>query len=129
MAETILIWGVGIVLAVSGVLTLARVVTGPTMLDRVVALEVLMGILICSLGVEAAVHRHTTTLPVLVSLSLIGFLGSAVVADPWIWPRARPGCGSHVDGVVGWVSGTLCQGIPGSPLSGGPGAFAAPGFL
>lgn len=80
MAETILIWGVGIVLAASGVLTLARVVTGPTMLDRVVALEVLMGILICSLGVEAAVHRHTTTLPVLVSLSLIGFLGSVSVA-------------------------------------------------
>mgnify|MGYP002653312387 CR=1 FL=1 len=44
------------------------------------ALEVLMGILICSLGVEAAVHRHTTTLPVLVSLSLIGFLGSVSVA-------------------------------------------------
>ncbi len=80
MAELVLIWVVGVLLAVSGGLVLARVVTGPTMLDRVVALEVLMGVLICALGTEAAVNRHTTTLPVLISLSLIGFLGSVSVA-------------------------------------------------
>lgn len=80
MVETVVIWVVGGLLALSAVLAVARAVTGPTMLDRVVALEVVTGVLICALGVEAAVHRHTTTLAVLVSLSLIGFLASVSVA-------------------------------------------------
>jgi multicomponent Na+:H+ antiporter subunit F len=53
---------------------------GPTMLDRVIALDVLAAVLICGLGVEAAVNRHTTTLPVLVVLSLVGFVGSVSMA-------------------------------------------------
>ena len=44
--------------------------------------EVLVAIVICALGVEAAVNRHTTTLPLLVSLSMLGFLGSVAVATP-----------------------------------------------
>jgi multicomponent Na+:H+ antiporter subunit F len=50
------------------------------MLDRVVALDVLVATLICGLGVEAAVNRHTTTLPVLLVLSLVGFVGSVSMA-------------------------------------------------
>ena len=53
---------------------------GSTMLDRVVALDVLVAVMICGLALEAAVHRHTTTLPVLVVLSLLGFVGSVSIA-------------------------------------------------
>jgi multicomponent Na+:H+ antiporter subunit F len=67
-------------LAVGAVLLVIRVTRGPTMLDRVVALDVLVAVLICGLGVEAAVHRHTTTLPILVVLSLVGFVGSVSMA-------------------------------------------------
>ncbi len=68
------------VLGVAAVLLVARISLGPTMLDRVVALDVLVAVIICGLALEAAVHQHTTTLPVLVVLSLLGFVGSVSVA-------------------------------------------------
>ena len=40
----------------------------------------LVAVVICGLAVQAAVHRDTTTLPVLVVLSLLGFVGSVTVA-------------------------------------------------
>jgi multicomponent Na+:H+ antiporter subunit F len=64
----------------AAVLLVVRMALGPTMLDRVIALDVLAAVLICGLGVEAAVNRHTTTLPVLVVLSLVGFVGSVSMA-------------------------------------------------
>jgi multicomponent Na+:H+ antiporter subunit F len=69
-----------VALAAAAVLLVVRIALGPTMLDRVVALDVLVATLICGLGIEAAVNRHTTTLPVLVVLSLVGFVGSVSMA-------------------------------------------------
>ena len=67
-------------LGVAALLLVARISLGPTMLDRVVALDVLVAVVICALGLEAAVNRHTTTLPILVVLSLLGFVGSVSIA-------------------------------------------------
>ena len=77
--NTVLVVCVG-VLGIAAMLLVVRISLGPTMLDRVVALDVLVAVVICGLGLEAAVHRHTTTLPVLVVLSLVGFVGSVSVA-------------------------------------------------
>ncbi|HVH94743.1 MAG: monovalent cation/H+ antiporter complex subunit F [Nocardioidaceae bacterium] len=68
------------VLGVAALLLVTRISMGPTMLDRVVALDVLVAVIICALALEAAVHRHTTTLSILVVLSLLGFVGSVSVA-------------------------------------------------
>ena len=68
------------VLGIAALLLVVRISLGPTMLDRVVALDVLVAVVICGLALEAAVHRHTTTLPILVVLSLVGFVGSVSVA-------------------------------------------------
>ena len=68
------------VLALAALLLLARITRGPTMLDRVIALDVLVAVIICGLALEAAVNQHTTTLPILVVLSLLGFVGSVSVA-------------------------------------------------
>jgi multicomponent Na+:H+ antiporter subunit F len=67
-------------LAAAALLLLARISMGPTMLDRIVALDVLAAVVICGLALEAAVHRHTTTLPILVVMSLLGFVGSVSIA-------------------------------------------------
>ncbi|HET6625410.1 MAG TPA: monovalent cation/H+ antiporter complex subunit F [Nocardioidaceae bacterium] len=67
-------------LAVAALLLVVRISLGPTMLDRVVALDVLVAVVICGLALEAAVHRHTTTLPILGVLSLLGFVGSVSIA-------------------------------------------------
>jgi multicomponent Na+:H+ antiporter subunit F len=78
MSAVLAFWVVA--LGLSGLLLIIRVVAGPTMLDRVVALDVLVAVVICGLAIEAAVNRHTTTLPILVVLSLLGFVGSVSVA-------------------------------------------------
>ena len=70
----------GGMLFAAAALTLVRVARGPTILDRVVAIDVLIAVLVCALGLEAAVNQHDTTLPILVSLSLVGFVGAVSVA-------------------------------------------------
>lgn len=83
MIETIeiwLTWVIGALLAVSALLALIRVTIGPSVLDRVVATDVLVSIVVCALGAYAALTDASTTLPLLISLSLIGFLGSVAVA-------------------------------------------------
>ena len=70
----------GVVLTVSALLALLRIIRGPTVLNRVVALDVLVSILVTTLGLEAAYNRHTTTVPIMVALALVGFLSSVSVA-------------------------------------------------
>lgn len=69
-----------VILGLAALLLVVRITLGPTMLDRVVALDALVAVVICGLALEAAVHRHTTTLPILGVLSLLGFVGSVSVA-------------------------------------------------
>lgn len=71
---------VGVMLCVSAALTLIRLLRGPTTLDRVVATDVLIAIIVCGLAVLAASSLDSTPVPVLVMLSLLGFLGSTAVA-------------------------------------------------
>jgi len=69
-----------VLLGVAALLLLVRIARGPTMLDRVVALDVLVAVAICGLAMEAAVNRHPSSLSILVVLSLLGFVGSVTVA-------------------------------------------------
>jgi multicomponent Na+:H+ antiporter subunit F len=63
-------------ISVTALLALARVYRGPSLLDRVVAADLLLSTMLAAVAVEAAINRHATTLPVLVVLSLLGFVGS-----------------------------------------------------
>lgn len=62
--------------SVTALLVLIRLYRGPSLLDRVVAADMLLSTMVSAVGAEAAVSRHATTLPVLVVLSLLGFIGS-----------------------------------------------------
>ncbi|SEE77820.1 monovalent cation/H+ antiporter complex subunit F [Jiangella alba] len=77
---TVVIWVCAAMLSVAAFLVLTRMAVGPTMLNRVVAMDVLIAIVVAGLGLEAALNRHATTLPILVVLSLVGFVGSVSVA-------------------------------------------------
>lgn len=77
-------------LGIAGLACLVRIGRGPTMLNRAVALDVLVAVAVCGLGVEAAVNRHATTLPILVVLSLVGFVGSVSISR-FAARRDRPG--------------------------------------
>ncbi|GAB2866022.1 monovalent cation/H+ antiporter complex subunit F [Nocardioides pacificus] len=67
-------------LAVAGFLLVIRTTMGPTLLDRTIALDVLVAVLISALALEAAANRHTHTLPILLVLTLLGFVSSVSIA-------------------------------------------------
>jgi multicomponent Na+:H+ antiporter subunit F len=71
---------VTVLLAAAVGLVLARLVRGPTTLDRIVAVDVLLAIVVCTIAAEAAYTRDATSLPILVGLSVLGFIGSVSVA-------------------------------------------------
>jgi multicomponent Na+:H+ antiporter subunit F len=73
--------GLGAVLLVgAATLTIARMARGPSSLDRVVAADVLVAVVIATLATEAIVNDHSTTLPVMLVLSLLGFAGAVSIA-------------------------------------------------
>ena len=67
-------------LAGGAALALVRVVRGPTVLDRMVATDVLLAIVVVGVAAEAAFSRDATALPVLAVLSILGFTGAVSVA-------------------------------------------------
>ncbi|WP_460775402.1 monovalent cation/H+ antiporter complex subunit F [Microbacterium sp. GXF7504] len=68
------------VFAVAAVLTLWRIVVGPSILDRAVASDVLLTEVLCVLGTEMAINQHTRTLPVLLVIAGVGVFGSISIA-------------------------------------------------
>jgi multicomponent Na+:H+ antiporter subunit F len=61
-------------------LALVRLARGPSLLDRVVATDILLVIISAGLAVYAALQRDPTVVPVLVVVSLLAFVGSVSVA-------------------------------------------------
>ena len=78
-----MIWVIGLagaMLAVAAALVLWRMVSGPSSLDRIVASDVMVGIVIAAVGLYSVIARNTTGLPILLGLSLVGFSGAVGVA-------------------------------------------------
>src|SRR6476469_7256538 len=72
----------GISLAMLGVaaaLVLVRLFLGPSNLDRIVAAEILLVIVIAGVALESARQRTTTYLPLLMILGLVRFVGGVAV--------------------------------------------------
>ena len=69
-----------VVFAVAALLTLWRIVIGPSILDRAVASDVLLTEVMCILGAEMAINHHTRSLPVLLIIAAVGVLGSISIA-------------------------------------------------
>ncbi|MDG4824642.1 monovalent cation/H+ antiporter complex subunit F [Asanoa sp. WMMD1127] len=77
---TIVAITVTVILAVAALLALVRIVRGPSILDRVVATDVVLAVIVSAIAAEAAYTQDATALPVLVVLSILGFVGSVSVA-------------------------------------------------
>jgi multicomponent Na+:H+ antiporter subunit F len=69
-----------VLLAVGALLAVVRMERGPSMLDRTVAFDVLTTALVGAIAVEAALSRRTESVPILVVLSMVGFIGSVTIA-------------------------------------------------
>ena len=68
------------VLVVDDYNTMIRILRGPTTLDRLVALDVLIALCMCGLGTWAAFSRDSTVVPAIVALALLSFVGSVSIA-------------------------------------------------
>lgn len=69
-----------VIFGVAALLTLVRIVIGPSILDRTVASDVLLTEVMCVLGAEMAINGHTRNLPVLLIIAAVGVFGSIAVA-------------------------------------------------
>lgn len=68
------------VFAAAALITLWRIVKGPSILDRAVASDVLLTEVMCVLGAEMAINHHTRSLPVLLIIAAVGVFGSISIA-------------------------------------------------
>ncbi|ARJ06967.1 sodium:proton antiporter [Humibacter sp. BT305] len=59
---------------------LYRIIKGPSALDRIIASDVLVATVMCALGAEMAINKHTDTLPVLLGLAIFTVVGSVSIA-------------------------------------------------
>ena len=76
----VLLMTILIVFGVAAILTMIRIVRGPSILDRAVASDVLLTEVMCVLGAEMAINGHTRNIPVLLIIAAVGVFGSIAVA-------------------------------------------------
>lgn len=77
---TLLLTVIYVVFAVAALLTLWRIIVGPSILDRAVASDVLLTEVICLLGAEMAINHHTRSLPILLIIAAVGVFGTITIA-------------------------------------------------
>ncbi|GAA2286537.1 cation:proton antiporter [Streptomyces ruber] len=76
-----LLYGITLAMIVAAaLLTLVRLLRGPRALDRIMALDVLVTMVIAATAVGMTARDDTTAVPVLVVLALLAFIGSVTAA-------------------------------------------------
>lgn len=71
---------VGLLLAAAAAMALYRIARGPSILDRMIASDMLLTTIICAMGAEMAYNGHTRNLTAMLVLAATAFLGAVVVA-------------------------------------------------
>lgn len=79
MKEFILV-ATAVILSLAAAGAIVRIAIGPSLLDRVLASDVLLAILGAALAIDMAMNKHLNNLMLLVALAVIGFIGSVTVA-------------------------------------------------
>ncbi|GAA3285450.1 monovalent cation/H+ antiporter complex subunit F [Paenarthrobacter aurescens] len=79
MKEVILVV-TAVILSLAAAGAIIRIAIGPSLLDRVLASDVLLAILGAALAIDMAMNKHLNNLMLLVALAVIGFIGSVTVA-------------------------------------------------
>lgn len=77
---TVFVVLVSIMLSAAAAGAIFRIARGPSILDRVLAADVLLAIVGAALATDMIVNKNLNFLALLVSVSLIGFIGSVTVA-------------------------------------------------
>jgi len=78
MQLVLTVTAVALALAAAG--AIIRIARGPSLLDRVLAADVLVIATPIWMGIDMAVNRHLNNLMLVVAITVIGFIGSVTVA-------------------------------------------------
>ena len=70
----------GLMLTAAAGMALYRIARGPSILDRMIASDMLLTTMICAMGAEMVYNSHTRSLPAMLVLAATAFLGAVVVA-------------------------------------------------
>ncbi len=73
-------WIIGAILILSVVLALIRIIRGPSIIDRVVASDVMLATILIGIVFEMVVNKHTSTMPIVLVVSMFGITGTVAVA-------------------------------------------------
>ncbi|RAV18032.1 cation:proton antiporter [Mycolicibacterium sp. GF69] len=75
------VWTIAaVMISTAAVITMYRMLAGPSTLDRLVALDTLTAVMMCGIGTWAAFSLDTTVTYSLTAMALISFVGSVTVA-------------------------------------------------
>lgn len=75
--------------AISAVAAVVRVILGPTILDRMLATDVVLTILLLVIGAEMVINEHSRTLPIMIVLAGTAALSTVAVAR-YVSQQDRP---------------------------------------
>lgn len=70
---------VGLMFFIAVALATYRIVWGPSILDRMIATDMLVATLICVLGAEMIYNEHNDTLAVMLVLAMTAFIATVAV--------------------------------------------------
>jgi multicomponent Na+:H+ antiporter subunit F len=105
-----------VVLLAAAALTLWRLMLGPSVLDRSIALDTLTSLCLITVALVACVQRSGALLPVLLVVSLVGFTGSVTVAR---FAAGRDGREVSAEDDAGQGPAAGGAGDPGGDVGGG----------
>jgi multicomponent Na+:H+ antiporter subunit F len=77
---SVIFFTAGILFAAAALLVLYRIVVGPSILDRMIASDVLLTTLILVVGAEMVYNGHTRTIPVMLVLASTAVFATVAVA-------------------------------------------------
>ncbi len=78
--ELVLVWVAGALLAAGAIAAVIRIVRGPTLMDRMIASDVLLTTLVLAIGIEMIVNAHTDTVLVMLAIAAVAAFATVAVA-------------------------------------------------
>ncbi len=80
LIETVLIWVAGALLAAGAVTAVVRIVRGPSLMDRMIASDVLLTTLVLAIGAEMVINQHTYSVLIMIAITAVAAFATVAVA-------------------------------------------------
>lgn len=95
-ATAVIAVAVGVLLTAAALLALYRIVRGPSLLDRMIASDMLLTTIILVVGAEMVYNSHTRNVPMMLVLAAIAIFATVAVAR-YVSKQDRPASGEAGD--------------------------------